>query len=91
MSDYHINIFHGDEDGGYIADIPGLDSCSVFGATPEEALTAVEIARDVWLTRRATPGERSRPLAIVQRSIRPSSKADGQETEVSDGDLADPP
>lgn len=29
MSDYHINIFHGDEDGGYIADIPGLDSCSV--------------------------------------------------------------
>ena len=28
MSDYHINIFYSEEDGGYIADIPDLDSCS---------------------------------------------------------------
>ena len=31
MSDYHINIFYSDEDGGYIADIPDLESCSAFG------------------------------------------------------------
>ena len=37
MSDYHINIFWSDEDGGYIADIPDLEACSAFGATVEEA------------------------------------------------------
>ena len=38
MKDYHINIFHSDDDGGYIADIPDLEACSAFGATPEDAL-----------------------------------------------------
>ena len=33
MTDYHINIFFSDEDGGYIADIPDLEACSAFGAT----------------------------------------------------------
>ncbi len=28
MNDYHINIFFSEEDGGYIADIPDLESCS---------------------------------------------------------------
>ncbi len=36
MSDYHINIFYSDEDGGYIADIPDLESCSAFGETAEQ-------------------------------------------------------
>jgi len=49
MSDYHINIFYSDEDGGYIADIPDLPSCSAFGATPEEALAEVALAREAWL------------------------------------------
>jgi predicted RNase H-like HicB family nuclease len=49
MSAYHINIFYSEEDGGYVADIPDLDSCSAFGATAEEALAAVEQARDAWL------------------------------------------
>ncbi|MBM4288131.1 MAG: type II toxin-antitoxin system HicB family antitoxin [Deltaproteobacteria bacterium] len=49
MSDYHINIFYSDEDGGYIADIPDLDSCSAFGGTPEEALAEVEQAKKAWL------------------------------------------
>ena len=34
MKDYHINIFHSEEDGGYIADIPDLVACSAFGKTP---------------------------------------------------------
>ncbi len=49
MRDYHINIFFSDEDGGYIADIPDLECCSAFGATPEEALAEVKRAKDAWL------------------------------------------
>lgn len=49
MKDYHINIFHSEEDGGYIADIPDLEACSAFGRTPGEALTEVETARTAWL------------------------------------------
>ena len=49
MSDYHINIFYNEEDGGYIADIPDLDACSAFGNTPEEALAEVEQAKQAWL------------------------------------------
>ncbi len=37
MTDYHINIFFSDEDGGYIADIPDLKACSAFGDSPGEA------------------------------------------------------
>jgi predicted RNase H-like HicB family nuclease len=46
MSDYHINIFFSDEDGGYIADIPDLEACSAFGKTPEEALHEASVIRD---------------------------------------------
>jgi predicted RNase H-like HicB family nuclease len=49
MKDYHINIFFSEEDGGYIADIPDLQTCSAFGRTPEEALAEVERAKDAWL------------------------------------------
>jgi predicted RNase H-like HicB family nuclease len=47
--DYHINIFFSEEDGGYIADIPDLDSCSAFGKTPDEALGQVQVAKNAWL------------------------------------------
>lgn len=49
MRDYHINIFYSEDDEGYIADIPDLESCSAFGNTPEEALRELEIAKKVWL------------------------------------------
>ena len=49
MRDYHINIFHSEEDGCYVADIPDLDSCSALGATPEEALTELGRAKKAWL------------------------------------------
>jgi len=70
MSDYHINIFYSDEDGGYIADIPDLAACSAFGHTPEEALREVEKAKAAWIaTARAEghpiPEPRYRP-AIYQ-------------------------
>jgi predicted RNase H-like HicB family nuclease len=49
MKDFHINIFYSDDDEGYIADIPDLKACSAFGASPEEALQQVEIAKAAWL------------------------------------------
>jgi len=67
MKDYHINIFYSEEDGGYIADIPDLDSCSAFGRTPEEALAEVLQAKEAWLevareTGKPIPRPRYRPL-----------------------------
>jgi len=49
VRDYHINIFASEEDGGYIADIPDLAHCSAFGATPEEALAEVLVAKVAWI------------------------------------------
>jgi len=67
MSDYHINIFYSDEDGGYIADIPDLDFCSAFGDTPEQALAEVEQAKQAWLdaarqSGKPIPPPRYRPI-----------------------------
>ena len=49
MSDYHINVFFSEKDGGYIADIPDLRFCSAFGLTQEEALHEVLIAKEAWI------------------------------------------
>jgi predicted RNase H-like HicB family nuclease len=67
MNDYHINIFYSEEDGGYIADIPDLDSCSAFGETPEQALKELEIAKKAWLETarqegKPIPAPRYRPV-----------------------------
>jgi predicted RNase H-like HicB family nuclease len=67
MKDYHINVFYSEDDEGYIADIPDLQHCSAFGATPGEALREVLKAKETWLdTARARgksiPGPRYRPV-----------------------------
>ena len=49
MSDYHINIFHSEEDAGWNADIPDLPGCSAFGESPERALHEVLIANRLWI------------------------------------------
>lgn len=49
MKDYHINIFWSEEDNAYVADIPDLASCSAIGATPEEALAELTVARVAWI------------------------------------------
>ena len=63
MKDYHINIFYSEEDRGYIADIPDLESCSAFGRTPAEALAQVEIAKEAWL---AAARAESKPIPSPQ-------------------------
>jgi len=75
MKDYHINIFYSEEDGGYIADLPDLPHCSAFGATPAEALSEAELARQAWLAAahaegKPIPEPRYRP-AIYQLAPSP--------------------
>jgi len=50
VKDYHINIFWSEDDGCYVADIPDLEACSAFGATPVEALEEALKAKEAWLT-----------------------------------------
>ena len=73
MNHYHINIFYSEEDGGYIADIPDLDSCSAFGESPEEALAELEHAKAAWLEAaledgKPVPQPRYRPVIYQARS-----------------------
>jgi predicted RNase H-like HicB family nuclease len=75
MSDYHINIFYSEEEGGYIADIPDLESCSAFGETPEQALGERGQAQEAWLeapreSGKPIPTPRYRPV-IYQASLSP--------------------
>jgi predicted RNase H-like HicB family nuclease len=65
-ADYHINVFYSAEDGGYIADVPDLKSCSAFGESPEQALKEVLVAKTEWLAaakkhKKPVPVPRYRP------------------------------
>jgi predicted RNase H-like HicB family nuclease len=66
MKDYHISVFHSEEDHGYIADIPDLKSCSAFGSTPEEALREVLKAEEAWLEAAREHGKPIPSLDIVR-------------------------
>jgi len=59
VTDYHINVFYSDEDGGYIADIPDLESCVAFDKTPDEAVAEVQRAKAAWM---AAALETDRPI-----------------------------
>lgn len=58
MKDYHINVFHSNEDRCYVADIPDLSFCSAFGKTPDEAVREVLLAKKLWLANRKASGKR---------------------------------
>ena len=66
-SDYHINLFYSAEDGGYIADVPDLKSCSAFGESPEEALKEVLVAKTAWLA-----GAKANGKVVPKPSFRPA-------------------
>lgn len=65
--DYHINVFYSEADGGYVADIPDLDTCSAFGPTPQAALAEVLQAKEAWLA-----AARERGIAVPPPRYRPS-------------------
>ena len=68
MNEYHIDVFYGNENGGFIADIPDLGSCSVIGATAEEALAEVQKAKAAWLEAAAAAGK-AIPVARYRPAI----------------------
>jgi predicted RNase H-like HicB family nuclease len=47
MNHYSFQVFWSEEDGNYIAIVPEFRSVSAFGDTPEEALSAVQIALEM--------------------------------------------
>ena len=49
MTRYAIITFWSDADSAWIADAPGLKSCSAFGDTPQEAVAEVTVAMEAWL------------------------------------------
>jgi predicted RNase H-like HicB family nuclease len=72
MTDYHINIFFSEEDGCYVADLPDFEYCSAFGATAEEALAELRVAKEAWLEAARQKGDpipepRYRPLLYLAR------------------------
>lgn len=73
MTDYHINIFSSEEDGGYIADIPDLAYCSAFGETPEQALAEVLKAKSAWIEAARAEGKQI-PAPSFKPAIYQASK-----------------
>lgn len=63
MKDYHINVFFSDGDNCYVADIPDLRFCSACGASPEEAVREVQVAKAAWLK---AARERGKPIPQPQ-------------------------
>jgi predicted RNase H-like HicB family nuclease len=79
MNDYHINVFYSEDGECYVADIPDLKYCTAFGATPVEAVRAVEKAKKAWLRAAKAEGKpipkpRYRP-AIYQCRAEPAKGA----------------
>jgi predicted RNase H-like HicB family nuclease len=72
MTDHLINIFHSDQDHGYIAEIPDLPGCSAFGCTPEQAVAEVVVAKQAWIEAAAAEG---RPIPEPQ--YRPAPAGSG--------------
>ena len=71
MKDDHINVFYSEEDESYVADIPDLQYCTAFGASPEEAVREVAKAKKAWLSaakkeKKKVPVPRYRP-AMYQK------------------------
>ncbi len=64
MTDYHINVFYSQEDGGYIADVPDLPHCTAFGQSPEQALAEVLKAKSAWIEAAQAEGRPVPPPAF---------------------------
>jgi antitoxin HicB len=58
MDKYPISIKWSDEDGGYIATIPGIRGLSAFGESSSEALSELKIAADAYFQSLKNAGRR---------------------------------
>ncbi|MCI0673591.1 MAG: type II toxin-antitoxin system HicB family antitoxin [Myxococcaceae bacterium] len=49
MLRYETIIYWSEEDGAFIAEVPELPGCAADGATPAEALAAVQVVAQEWI------------------------------------------
>jgi antitoxin HicB len=69
MPNYRIELFHSEEDGGYIAHLLEYPSLSAFGSTEEQAVRELKRATAAWLKALAAEGkEPPKPLAAKDYS-----------------------
>jgi len=54
---YLVELFWSEEDAGWIAVVPDLPGCNAWGATPEEAVRAVQDAAAAWIDACRAAGE----------------------------------
>ena len=73
MNDCRVDVFYSEEDEGYIVDMPALVFCSAFGATPEDALRELQVAKEGWLKAAAESGK---PISPIQ-SVCPANPSAG--------------
>ena len=70
MRDHHIDIFWSAEDEAYIANLPDFEFCSAHGASPEEALKELMIAKSLWIEvslERGVPIPEPRYVPLIYR------------------------
>jgi predicted RNase H-like HicB family nuclease len=48
MKDYHINVYYSEEYDCYVAEIPDLEHCVVYGDSQEAVMRDVLIAKQAW-------------------------------------------
>lgn len=66
---YSTRIVWSEEDHGYVATAPELEGVSAFGETPEDALSELTVARDLWLQEVcASGGELPAPTHFTHHS-----------------------
>jgi antitoxin HicB len=64
MQKYPVSIKWSDEDGGYIATIPGIKGLSAFGEEPDEALSELRIAAAVYFESLRKAGK---PMPVLEK------------------------
>jgi predicted RNase H-like HicB family nuclease len=66
MENYPVSIKWSDEDGGYIATIPGIRGLSAFGETQDKALSELEVAAAAYFESLKRAGK---PLPVLSKAI----------------------
>lgn len=66
MDKYPISIKWSDEDGGYVATIPGVQGLSALGESTDEALSELKIAADAYFKSLKKAG---RPMPVFETII----------------------
>ena len=64
MDKYPISIKWSDEDGGYVATIPGVQGLSALGESTDEALSELKVAADAYFKSLKKAG---RPMPVLEK------------------------